>query len=350
MLNQLRLGRVTLALAGIMVVCLTAPMADAFVTELENAQSAHGGLLHQWKFEGDDDSTKLLDSEGSLDLEKVAGPGGMGENDPTPDMPGSGDETPWSYSAGDVNNIGFEAGFEGAGNSQAYRPEKNAAATSTFGEERVAQSRSGAGLVAQTFSTPARVTFEAIVRPDAWEDTANTLAYIAQTRPGSDRGYFLAQQADANPFGGDGTLSGIVGQSFGDRPPIVDEYSAGDWYYIAATYDGLDAGPTAIGNAYYKNLTADGPLVHAVVDHAFSVDGSLVGATGPLGIGLFAIGQPADSAQEFFNGALENLAVYRTVLSANQIAQHAVGVPEPASLLLVGLSGSALMLLIRRRS
>jgi hypothetical protein len=347
MLNQLKLGHVIGAVAGALAVCCFTTTAHALVSELEAAQQANGTLTHQWKFEGDTDATRLLDSKGSLDLAKVAGPGGMGVND-ADGMPGSGDEVPWSYPAGDVNNIGFEPGFEGAGNSQAYRPEKNAAATSAFGEERVAQSRSGAGLVAQTFATPTNLTIEAIVSPDAWEDTANTLAYVAQTRPGtSDRGYYLAQSADTNPFAGDGNLTGIVGQNFGDRPPIVSEYTAGHWFYVAVTYEGLDANP-AIANAYYKNLTTDGPLVHAVVDHAFTINGSLVGSSGPLGVGLFAINNPADSAQEFFNGSIENLAVYGSVLTGDQIAQHARGVPEPASMLLVSLGGLAMLMFGRR--
>ena len=345
MLNQLKLGHVIGAVAGALAVCCFTTTAHALVSELEAAQQANGTLTHQWKFEGDTDGTRLLDSKGSLDLAKVAGPGGMGVND-ADGMPGSGDEVPWSYPAGDVNNIGFEPGFEGAGNSQAYRPEKNAAATSAFAGERVAQSRTGAGLVAQTFSTPAKLSFEAIVSPDAWEDTANTLAYIAQTRPGtSDRGYYLAQSADTNPFAGDGTLTGIVGQNFGDRPPIVDQYTAGSWYYVAATYDMV----TGLSNAYYRNLTTDGPLVHAVVDHDFNVNGSLVGSSGPLGVGLFAINNPADSAQEFFNGAIENLAAYQSILTATQVEQHSRGVPEPASVLLLGLGGLALAAGRRRR-
>jgi hypothetical protein len=330
------------------------PAKAGFLQQLESLQ-LQKGATHQWRFEGGAAAQRQRDSSsigGFSNLLSAAGPGGSGANDvnATPDDPS--DDVPWSYPAGDVNNIGYEAGYDGAGVSQAYRPSRTANATSTFGAERVAQSRSGAGLYDPAFSSPALMTLEAVLKPDGYVDLAagNQLQYVFQTRPGTPRGYYLAQQRP-NSSRGLGTLTGQVSSatlgSDATRPHYVPDY-ASDWYYVAVTFDMSNpAGPTVV-NSWYANLTTGGPLTHSV--NAFNIAGTLTGlvnTAGWAGVGMFVFNLSGEAAgQEFFNGAIDNLTIYNRILSESEIGHHhlaltVVGVPEPASLFLLLLGGAA---------
>jgi hypothetical protein len=235
-----RFAVVTGAITGLFFVCFGASVARATVANLEAAQQASPNLIHQWKFEGADGATRQADSKGTQHLLTVAGEGGMGANDVNMTPMDATDDVPWSYPAGDVNLIGYEPGFDGAGVSQAYRPQA-IGSPSTFAAENTAQRRSGAGLYAPSFVTPAMMTVEGIFRPDRYEDAAGNLRYVLQTRPGTPRGYYLAEQAPDASRGAGGSLVAAIGNPFtpaANRPRIVGDYSDQDhWYYVAVTYD-----------------------------------------------------------------------------------------------------------------
>jgi len=81
---------------------------------------------------------------------------------------------------------------------------------------------------------------------------------------------------------------------------------------------------------------------------------ALAGATGIFGIGNFAIDRDADTvaeaSQEWFQGAIDYVAIYDGLLGADDLQRNldARFVPEPASLLLVCLGGLAAFGLRRR--
>jgi hypothetical protein len=328
-----------------------------FLSQLEGLQLSNGAI-HQWRFEGADGASRQ-DDHGSrnVSLLTAAGEGGMGANDVNMTPADTTDDVPWSYPAGDVNLIGYNAGYDGAGVSQAYKPQ-SVVANSTFAAEILAQRRSGAGLYAPSFTTPSMMTIETVIQPGAYNDVAGgSLHYVLQTRPGTGRGYYLAQQQPDGSRGVAGSLVAAIGDPLAplaSRPRIVGDHAdTGDWYYVAATYD--LSGSNAIVSAYYANLTTGGPLIQSQNSFAFTqvIGAGLVNATGLAGVGLFVRPGANVLAQEFFNGAIDNLTVYESKLSAEAIAQHhraltIVGVPEPTSLALAALGG-AVFALTRRR-
>jgi hypothetical protein len=357
------------AVAGVVAVFLSAAFAEAgYLSQLESVQNANGAS-RQFKFEGATAAARQNDSGGQhIDLLAAAGEGGSGTNTIDPDgVPDSGDESmvPWSYPAGDVNAIGYEAGYDGAG-SQAMRPQ-SMGVTSTFAAEALAQRRSGAALYTDNFTTPTMLTVEAVVKADAYTESGGGPHYIFQTRPGAGRGYYLNQLAPAGSRNTNGRLATIVGSNFGENASVLPDYSdQSHWYYVVATFD--LSGTNAVVNSWYQDLTAfqanpldpAGELKQSQSDYNFAatIGAGLVGANGYAGVGMFVrppngTTQLETLGQEFFYGAIDNLAIYNGKLTPGQVAQHSraltvQGVPEPASLVLLACSGLAFALVRRR--
>lgn len=380
------------ALAAALTVVLSAGTAHAGLAEIEAAQQANPNLVNQWKFEGASDATRLDDSKGAQDLTRIAGAGGTVDPD---GIPANGNETTYVPS---VNDIIFEPGFDGA-LSQAYRPfgipvtVPNVAAEVPPGPitgapgNIVAQSRAGAGLaIDQMYLTPTKVTVEAVVQTSAF-DSLNRFHYILDSRMGgaADRLYYLAQQVPDTTRDGTSNVSAHVGTAaplaITASPDVVANADTNNWYYVVATYD-LTATP-AVMNAYSANLTDDpntpalndgpGPLVQTVTNFNFVINAASIATAAnarPWGVGMFNIntdddgngvpGEPTDTdgifrtsgGQEFFRGAIDNLAMYNNVLSAQDIANNfaALRVPEPASVSLLFLGGLAALGFRRRRA
>lgn len=316
-------------------VALMATSAHATVKDLEDAQDAHPDIMNLWKFAGGPDSSKLGDSAGSATLARTSGTLG-----------------------GDTSAIGFGGGFDATG--QAYSPGDVPASPLTDLTVPELSYRWGAGLTTQNFTSAQTMTFETVVQGNAY-DTERTLNYVFSTRPATDRGYFLAQRppSASGRTGGDGNWATTYGNTFGDDPAIVENYAAGDWYYLAVTFD-FGADPvgttrTVDFSMHYANLSAGETTLTTVPIPATTPDGAsnggteafdgfqgvadLVGVTGAAGIGMFT------SGQEFLQGSIETLAVYSAVLSESDLQANLDAlyrpVPEPSSLLLLGLCGAA---------
>ncbi len=231
----------------------------------------------------------------------------------------------------------------------------------------VAQSRAGAGLATAMYQTPTLVTVEAVIKTSFF-DSLNRFHYILQSRMGGggDRLYYLAQQVPDSTRDGTSNISAHVGTAglpaAAASPKIVANADTDNWYYVAATYD-LTATP-AVMNAYSANLTTGGPLVQTVTNANFAINVASIATAAnarPFGVGMFAINTEtaagsgifaATGGQEFFRGAIDNLALYSQVLTSDVLAEHArlLGVPEPASVSLLVLGGLAALGFRRRHA
>ena len=237
--------------------------------------------------------------------------------------------------------------------SQAYRPSAIPVTVPNMAPNGdgnvVAQSRAGAGLATAMYQTPTKVTVEGVVKTKAF-DSLNRFHYILGSRMGGagDRLYYLTQQVPDSTRDGSSNISGHIGTAglpaATDSPKIVANADTDNWYYIAATID-LSATP-AVLNAYSANLTTGGPLTQTVTnaDVAINVASIATAANArPWGVGMFPINTETPAAsgifvatggQEFFRGAIDNLAMYNDVLSFGCSWPNIGGcssVPEPTS-------------------
>ena len=312
MTNALRLSWLTFILATALAAVVSTERADA-------------QPLHLWDFSAADE---LADSAGSLDLIEAPGEGDVGG------------------AVGTGGDIVYEPGFKGIG--QAYRP---------YYVDSASSSTAGAGLTGSGFTSPSQFTIEAIVKADA-KTTGSAVNYIFQTRPGSDRGYFLIQDEDGIAPSSVGGLGSIIGSNFGDVA-IGGEYDADEtWMFIAATID-LSPAATANVDIYSAVLDPNAPppaptlTVSGKMFNTANPD-ALSGSTGVFGVGGFAVDRNGDStaeaSQEWFQGAIDYIAIYDGLLSGSDLADHLAAryVPEPSSLALA--AGLACLLgLVRRR-
>ncbi len=168
-------------------------------------------------------------------------------------------------------------------------------------------------------SLEAWIRFDSL--PPTWSAIYNTDAFA----PGKSH-WQVVGSAD----GSQATLEWALG--FADLDNDFN-FTTGPWYHVVSTYD------AASGSGL---LYLNGALVQTL----FTVPGLITELTeGQLG--------SWDAQTRFLNGALDEVAVYGTALSAERVLAHytaaavppgaAVGVPEPgsAALVLAGMAGIA---------
>jgi len=286
------------------VVMLSPKAANAGLAEFEALQSANAGLVFQYGFEGADDSTRLADgSANGYTLQRTVGANG-----------------------GDVNDIQFVAGFDGA--SRAYQPSFD---TTSY--------RIGAGLnsISTTIPIAAAVTIEAVLQLDSFvqpvDNTSGAYILSARPQPGNGRAYFLRQMNDA----GGVRLTSTLGDTFADVPSVLS-YVPGDWYYLAmeASYDsGLNQTTVSWYGANLSQL--DSLSLIAFDDTTFQ---GLWDGDAQIGIGNFLNG-----SQEFMQGRIDNIALTTGLLDTPDLESRlaALYIPEPSTFALAMLGTLALV-------
>ncbi|MBL7132583.1 MAG: PEP-CTERM sorting domain-containing protein [Phycisphaerae bacterium] len=289
------------AVAAGMVFAL-APAARASVVDLRNVVSADATLTHHYTFEGSTDTQRREDKKGSADLSEV-------------------------FNVSAAAAITYDAaGFDGT-----------TKAVITVGSERSRGFSTGSAI-----TLPTTLTVEALMRPDTSTASQAGRGYVAATRASTaQRGYFLYQGSTAGTGTGDtDDISTLIGDPYdsGQELTLVETLTAGHWYYVANTYS-VSGGSTTI-NTHIADLTAGDT---ALTTASKTVTGDY-GSSAALYIGI------ANYKGDGFPGAIDEVALYDSVLNAATLQNHLdqLLIPEPASaaLLLLGLP----MLIWRRRA
>lgn len=276
--------------------------AFAFGPTRANAQ-----LLHLWNFS---ENAELADLAGSADLNYAPGEGNVADV------------------MGTAGDIVFEPGYGGVG--QAYRP---------YYVDVSQSSTAGAGLTGSGFTSPNQFTIVALLKADQ-KTSGSAVNYIFQTRPGSDRGYYLVQDEDNVPVGATSGVGSVIGNNFGDAGIAAGHTDDEHWFYIAAEIDLTSNPGQAVADVYLQDLTAGGVLTQVLDDRTWNSanPSSLAGATGIFGIGNFAIDRNGDTfaeaSQEWFQGSIDFIAIYDGLIGRGGIIDAfdlRLVTPEPTS-------------------
>jgi hypothetical protein len=326
-----------LILGGLSLLALNSA-AHATGNLLSQIQQGNPSLIHQWNFEGGTDLGRLQDAAGSAHLQRVIGEfavldDGMGNlTEVARGTPGSVE--------GQLSDVTFEPGFFGG---QAFRPHLIAPAVTA---------RAGAGLTGAgpDFTTPTQFTIEAVVKAGD-KNSISAVNYIFQTRPGSDRGYYLVQDESGATRGDTEALGAVVGQAFANIG-LGRTYDTSDpWIYIAAVIDLSPIGSAPNNelvtvNMYSANLSLGETTLSLFTKSDYVTNDTLEGLSGIFGVGSFAVERTGDGipdfAQEFFQGAVDSMAVYSSLLDQQTLQVHLdnlLAVPEPTTFGLLGLAG-----------
>ncbi|MFO1478202.1 MAG: LamG-like jellyroll fold domain-containing protein [Verrucomicrobiota bacterium] len=155
------------------------------------------------------------------------------------------------------------------------------------------------------------------------------------------------QYGDYNQLGGIWGMnvlppsSGVVYANFGNivvsSQPNHTAYGTGQWFNLAASYDGS----THATRIYINGMYVGGDLILGTTASGLNT------TSGPLDIGYNAPGFPITGNQWYsaWNGLMDDLRIYNRALTDSEIAQLAI-VPEPSSIALLTLG----LLVVRARS
>lgn len=189
-----------------------------------------------------------------------------------------------------------------------------------------------------SFTQPTDATVEFLILPG--DSTDGEQHFLSQIQANSNRNYMFQSGQSSIRWnrGNPSTIRDVIG---GTSSVAFD---ASHWYYaaLASTYD--DGSDTFTLNAYARDLTAEGPLVQ-VLTNAVNAAGD-----GGLGSTFLRFGKNAASGNNDFNGTLDAVAYYDSILSLADAQSHSnvalAFVPEPSTFLLLGMG---MLVLLRRR-
>ncbi len=256
---------------GLSLLGMVAPAALGDIAELRQRIGTHGELQHLYSFEGDTVPDRQQDQQGSVDLAiNTAG-------------------------TGDGSQIAYVTGFDGQ--STAMQPQR-------------IDALNGAGLRSSAnVSWSDTLTVEALFRVDGTSGNQYIVSGPGTLEGG--RGYFLYTQS--------GVLRYAISNTGGlnDASTTIGSVTHGHWYYVASTFS-KDGGGNVTINSYLANLSQhQTSLTHAVVNDTRT---SPYGASSRVGVGMFSGGP-----QEFFDGQVDEVAIYNGTLSQTQLQNHLDG-------------------------
>jgi len=277
-------------------VLFSSKQASATVSMYQAAVQADATALHLWSFQG----ASVEDTVGSNDL--VATVYGTGSS---------------------TGAITYGAGFDAA--DSAFTPHRGA--------------NGGAAFVTTTAVTmPTTVTYEAIIRPSS---LLSGTGYMFGSTTGTNRTYFVSQHGGVAP---DQDIKSIFGTDFLNQNTTVDNFTGGDWYYVAVTAS--YSGGLVTVNAWSANLTTGSALTQTTTNQTETATG--LNAT-KYGLGMLHLSS-TNANQEAFVGAIDEVALYSGIKDQaffqSQLAL--IMVPEPSFSLLCVMGCGALVLRRRR--
>jgi len=271
---------------SMLIVGVLASSTNAAVQDLRALASANADLWHHYTFENDGGGREE-DKEGTLNLQQVA------------------------YGTGAVNQIAYMPGFDAT--TDALRPQRLA--------------DGGAGLWSASNVDwgveKAALTVEALIAPQELPNAFEGYAVNGAGHP--VRGYFIMTNHNETR-----QLETRMGHDPLGTTPLVSPFTPGDWYYIANTYT-VDGSDNQVINSYVANLTAGTGLQQVLTNHV-AVD--RMGGTTPLGVGILR-----NASNGAFAGEIDEVALYRAVLTQEQIEAHFNAIPEPNAIVLLCMGG-----------
>jgi len=286
-----------LGLACVAAVVLALPAARADLAAFRAAQSNESALIHRWDFEGPTFAQALLDRKGSMNMSTGFLNGGTVQLGP-----------------------GFDA------TSQAvnfWTP--NSTSTGAYLQ------------TASNYTMPTNLTVEFLVRPSTNFNAQYVLAH--QPLSGVATQYFiLAQNASGMTFERYGrSMSNATATVVGGSSGVT--FTMGHTYYVALQYayaDGPSAGDATFTiNTYAMDVSITGSLVQTA--------SALVSGAQDNGLGSgarFMLNRAPQTGSGRFNGDIDELAFYSSVLPSSTLQSHASAIyviPEPGAVALLAL-------------
>ncbi|MFA9479980.1 LamG-like jellyroll fold domain-containing protein [Phycisphaerales bacterium AB-hyl4] len=168
-------------------------------------------------------------------------------------------------------------------------------------------------------------TFEAFANIESITVSTNNYYLAGQWGGGSDRRWAVGAEA------GTGNVL-IVTSSAGTNTSVTNTgltMTAGQDYYIGVALDGENGEATV----YLKNLTTDGELQTVTIASGLEILNTIGGDP-------FVIGRLTTSSNSRWHGLVDEVRVTSGLLDESQL----MIVPEPASMALLGLGGSLMLL------
>ncbi len=280
--------RKSVFLVAVLTVAWTAGQADAAVVDLRAKARANPSLMHHYTFEGPHQGpsgTVTTLSHGDYLLDRKGG-------------------------------LHLQAWRNGSDPAVSYGPGIDTLSRAGIGTE-IATNTAGRGAAWYTTDTttlPETLTVECVLRPNRKPEEIS--GYIVGTRNSADserRGYFLLINTS-------GKFTLQVG-----NPAAVsfsDELETNHWYYVVTTFDvtASDATTQTVINAYFADLTAGTPLVHALVNHTVSGFNARY-SFNPSRIGIGCLWN-STNPQYATPASIDEVTIYGSVFSAETIAEH----------------------------